>query len=546
MNTQVFAMDEMNQSLQAAPQQSTIEKKKAGSFDLDAMLSMKPTAHEPTPEEIAAINGQAAPIRATSSEPAAAQTAGKDRSTLPKSVFPAVMRELMEEACENGHISFEMMVLPALTALSICAMGKAVVSHPNGAGYTEPLMLYTLTNAPPSAKKSFAISPLAAPIIEYQKRYNKEHRADIRAYAAKKEQYESRMRRNSPEEIDKAAKEYAALQEVHKKTLLVSDITPEKLAQAMYANGGKMGVMDAEGGMFDTLLIQSAKSDIANITIFLKAYSGELHTVMRATKDDIELECPMLAMGLMVQPEQLNKIAANEQFAGRGLLQRFMIASPPDVPDGYYAKPIKDSTRRKYNEMMQNLLKQETPEEPPILLFDDAAESVMRQYWHTLDKKMNDKNNFIHGQILEWYKKHFGRAIRLAGLLHIAEHSTKEKISKETAYAAVTLAKWAEAQYMQVWSNTKTDRIKDLAENLYLKLRNRPKDKPEVITMTDITRAMRKEDADTKRAVIDYLCESGIFEELEPEERKGTGRPPKEKYKLTADHSRKAQQSFFE
>lgn len=70
MNTQVFAMDEMNKRLQAAPQQSTGEKKKPAHIDIDAMMRQKPTAHEPTPEEIAAINGQAAPIRTAAPAPA--------------------------------------------------------------------------------------------------------------------------------------------------------------------------------------------------------------------------------------------------------------------------------------------------------------------------------------------------------------------------------------------------------------------------------------------------------------------------------------------
>ena len=101
MNTQVFAMDEMNKRLQAAPQQSTGEKKKPAHIDIDAMMRQKPTAHEPTPEEIAEINGQPAPIRATSSEPAAAAPV-QFRENLPS--LQELVKAAQPEKCELDEL----------------------------------------------------------------------------------------------------------------------------------------------------------------------------------------------------------------------------------------------------------------------------------------------------------------------------------------------------------------------------------------------------------------------------------------------------------
>ena len=516
----------------------------------DLSVYLDDPGHRPrTHEEVLA----AEQIRAA--EPAPAQTLQaapqqstkeKEKACFPVDAMPPAIGNYMQAVSENAHISVDMLGLPALSILSLCLLGKIAIAHPNGAGHIEEPMLYTLTIAPPSSRKSGALRKLMQPLQEYQARYNREHKQDIQEYAAARDHYDRIQRTgDNIEKVKKAARDAADLKPVHKITLNITDTTPESLAAEMSKNNGKMGIMDGEGGVFDTISGLYAKGGSGNIDIFLKAYDGEPHTITRRTSENIELQAPRLAIGILTQQAQYAKITANEQFAGRGLLQRMLVAFPAEVKDDFYAKPISSETAEAYSNCIQNLLKLDQGAEPRILLFDKDAINLFTDYWFSLDRKKRDKANFIRGQAAEWYGKHYGRALRIAGILHLASGaSCSDQINGTTAHHAIMIAKWAESQYMNSLENIKGDRVTECAARIYRKLKGKG---AADITQTMITQAVNHfADAETVQSALDLMTENGIFEELEPEPRKGAGRPPKTKYRLCPPHKENAEKLFFQ
>jgi len=53
----------------------------------------------------------------------------------------------------------------------------------------------------------------------------------------------------------------------------------------MSENGERLGIISAEGGLFD-ILVGRCSSGIPNLDLFFKVYSGDPYTVDRITRSD--------------------------------------------------------------------------------------------------------------------------------------------------------------------------------------------------------------------------------------------------------------------
>ena len=521
MNTQVSAMDEINKRLKAAPQQSTGEKKKAASPD------------------------SSAPIRAT--EPAPAQTAGKDRSTFPVSELPPAIGNYIKEVAANANVSIDMVALPALSVLAICLQGKAVTDSAMRNGHAEPLMLYTLTIAAPAMRKSSVLRKLRFPIDEYTEQMNENKRVKIEEYKAEKARLEQERNRNKdPNKSKTIARDIAALKPEHEITMLISDATPESIADQMQRNGCKIGILDAEAGIFKTLGGQYASNGgTGNIDIIVKAYDGEPHTITRKTSDTVYLPRTALSMGLMIQPNVYDRFIQKTDFSENGFTQRFLVSFPEKLDRKFYTPAISDKAKRDYNTVIRRLLAMPVPAEKPIILANQKAAGLFQDYFWHLGKLENELSGSISEQ---WIDKQYGRCIRIAGLLHMVEHEATEPLNEKTAYSAIQIAKWTETQYLHSTQEIIVDPVIETAKQLHSKIIKFMKEevkkgnkKFEYFTLTEAKRCIRPESDPTGtkekifNSALETLIDNGIVEEIESQNtkgRKGTW------YILTADHER--------
>ena len=507
--------------------------------DLAALLD--DPGHRPrTHEEVLAAEA-AEPIRATTT------AAGKDRSTFPLSALPPAIGNYIKEITANANVSIDMAVLPALSVLAICLQGKAVADSAMRNGHAEPLMLYTLTIAAPAMRKSSVLRKLRFPIDEYTEQLNENKRVKIEEYKAEKARLEQERNRNKdPNRSKGIAQEIAALKPEHEITMLISDATPESIADQMQRNGYKMGILDAEGGIFKTLGGQYASNGVTgNIDIIVKSYDGEPHTITRKTSDTVFLPRTALSMGLMIQPDIYDRFLQKSDFSANGFTQRFLVSFPEKLDRKFYTPAISDKAKRDYNTVIRRLLEMPTPAEKPIILANQKAAGLFQDYFWHLGKLEKEFSGSISEQ---WIDKQYGRCIRIAGLLHMVEHEATEQLDEKTAYSAIQIAKWTEMQYLHSTQEIIVDPVIETAKQLYSKIIKFMKEevkkgnkKFEYFTLTDAKRCIRPE-ADptgTKEKIfnsaLDTLIDAGIVEEIEsqnPRGRKGTW------YKMTADHAR--------
>lgn len=401
--------------------------------------------------------------------------------SFPASALPETLADYLSEVARTVQVYPEMCVLPLLSTLSLCVQGKAVIQFPGG-DHTEPLNLYTVTVAAPGQRKTSCYSSFMAPIEGYVKRYNAEHSEEIkqnqaeRAILKKQKEKEINNRKPNQDKINELIHQLEVMERLTELKMNVTDVTPEALAWELYQQHEHIGILDDEGSVFD-VLSGMYSNGASNIGIFLKAYDGASYSISRRTKEDITLYNPLLAIGLMTQPDHFNGIMQNKQFRGRGLIHRFLFSFPQSKIGQQTLKTgeINRAVKSKYFRMIDRLLHIPYPEcgeEPFIIMVDSSAAKLLDEYFENLQTKMRPGGLFEN--LTEWASKHFARCMRIAAILHLCEHSSADLINEKTALAAINISMWAENHALKALQGEMTE-SQDVRDAKYILSRCREK-----------------------------------------------------------------------
>ena len=98
--------------------------------------------------------------------------------------------------------------------------------------------------------------------------------------------------------------------------LVADDITPEAAASLLAEQGGRLAIITAEGGIFDIIAGRYSPKAIPNMDLWLKGHSGDPLRVDRKGRPPEHIPRPALTLGLMIQPQVLAAIAANQRVPG--------------------------------------------------------------------------------------------------------------------------------------------------------------------------------------------------------------------------------------
>ena len=446
---------------------------------------------------------------------------------LPDNCLPPALWDYLKAVAEYQQVSPEMCILPLLSTLSLCVQGKAVVKHPHKHHHHETLNLYTLTIADPSMRKSGTLMCFRKPVDEYVKHYNQAHANEIRLYTSKKAALENRLKKlmsattqdyDEPA-IEKIHRELASLEPMTELHMNITDATPEALAQMLPSQGEKIGLLDGESGIFDTIsgVYTNGKS---NIDIFLKAYGGEPCTIMRVG-NVVLLNNPLLTIGTMTQPNHFTETLNNKKFTGRGLMHRFMYSFPPKtVCDDFISNNISYKVKSEYEETINKLLNIKQAEKAHTLQFDKESYNLLRNYSDTLNKtQLKLKNN---DNMASWYGKHFGRTEKIAGLLHLCSHDVTEPITADTTAKAIKIAQWSEGQAKKAFGLFEEERENAKAKYIIKRLSEYKKQE---ISSKELQRLCHM-NTDDLTPLLELLEVLGYIDRKPDEEVKKRGRPP--------------------
>ncbi|MGN0614097.1 MAG: YfjI family protein [Porcipelethomonas sp.] len=450
----------------------------------------------------------------------------------PLGCLPEVLERFVRELSANVQVSPDMCVLPLLSVLSLVTQGKAVILNPGG-GNTETLNLYTLTIAEPGERKSGVFKALTAPLYSFQREENQRREPLIREYKFKKaaltKQIDSvsKGKNASLEKAHELAIKLDELEPIYPLTLNVTDTTPEALASEMIKNGGKIGILSDEGGIFD-ILSGLYSSGTANIDLLLKGYDGSPYNVIRCSKQSISLENPLITIGLMAQTEPFERAMRNPQFSGRGFVHRFLFSFPQSKAGhrSFRSEYISQKAKDDYKALIYRLLQLKT-NDTAVIKCGKEAYCIMRDYSDKIESDFLDGGIFEY--MKEWGNKQVGRALKIAGILHLCEHSPEEPLSGDTALNAVNIAMWSENHALKAFGEICTSEEDKTTE--YILKRIKQSGSLEMNKREIMRNCKKIKSVEELEEPLNTLEDMGYIREV-TSDYSGAGRKPSARYKI--------------
>ncbi len=253
------------------------------------------------------------------------------------------------------------------------------------------------------------------------------------------------------EEATKVARELAGMHVPVPPRLIADDISPERLATLLHDQGGRMAVMSPEGDVFDLMAGRYSKNGAPNFGVYLKGHAGDTIRVDRVGRPPEFVRRPALTMGLAIQPEVLRGLTDKPGFRGRGLLGRFLYAMPKSLLGSRdtNAPVMPQAIRAAYSERVKALLElpfatdEQGHPAPHILQLSPEARQHLQAFAVWLEPQLAEFGEL--GHMTDWAGKLVGAAVRIMGLLHMAEHAGEQapwghQIHTDTAERAIRMA----------------------------------------------------------------------------------------------------------
>lgn len=446
----------------------------------------------------------------------------------PIGALPQTIRDMVQFVAETTQVYPDMPAAVALAALSVCLQGKAKVYFSEH--WAEELNLYILICAPPGERKSAVFSSMTKPITNYVADYNQEHLIDVQTYRNTRKQLECKLHRAIEKDepmdtVKEIQQEINTLPPVDEMKLITTDVTAEALAGIMSENDEVMGILSPEGGIFD-VISGMYSNNVTNLNIFLSSYDGEPVKIDRKY-GSVALHRPLLTFGICTQPQVLNSVINNPQFSGKGLTQRFLFCIPDSMIG--HRKLIQDvngsSVTRAYSDLITRLLNMPRSDDCRIDLGCKAVD-LLTAFADKIEYQMSDTGNLA--EHCEFFSKILGKTLRIAGIIHLCEHTASECISGETMQAAIEIVTYFGQHYLKMMC---ADNYDNSAQYLLEKITARiMRDGRTVISLRDIKRTAKRLSSEQIETALEKLTACNYLEYIPPPE--GSGNRRKESYEL--------------
>lgn len=340
----------------------------------------------------------------------------------PVDALPDWMQAHVEAVAYEQQVAVDLPAMLGISALSL-VNAKRYRVHVQG-DWHEPVNTYLVVALPPSAGKS--------PVFKRMFRAIEAWEADLLAEAIDREQFVEQRRRMIEKAMAKAENggdhvdAEACLRDLNdnpaviKPRLIADDITVEALVDLLSEQGGRLGLLSTEGGLFDAMA--GRYSDKANLDPYLQAWAGDTIRTDRVARGHTIVRDPLLTIGLTVQPSVIEALAAKPEFAGRGLTARFMYSVPVDFVghrNFLEARQGNEAAATIYEQHITRMLAPLIPDEPATIELAPKAWQMFAQWRQKLE----------HGRVADgelrpmatWTTKLESTVIRLAGLLQVSK-----------------------------------------------------------------------------------------------------------------------------
>ncbi|WP_433793298.1 DUF3987 domain-containing protein [Actinoplanes sp. CA-252034] len=358
---------------------------------------------------------------------------GRHLPAFPAELLPGWLADQTRAVAEFTQTPIDLAGSLALACLSTAAGGRAEVEVRGS--WREPTNLYTVVVLPPGSRKSAVFAAMTGPILAAEKALvertapaiiETELAAKVATKAAEKTALAAANADPSGRdtliaEATAAAMNAEAITVPAKPQLVADDITSETAAHLLAQQGGRLAVLSPEGGIFAT--IAGRYSGTPNLEVFLKGHAGDMMRVGRLSREAEHVDKPALTMGLAVQPEILRDIAGMPGFRGLGLLARILFALPENTVGRRKigADPVPEQVAAAYATNLHTLILSLAEwTDPAVLPLTPDANDLVLDIERAVEPRLAPGGAWAH--VVDWGSKYTGAVVRIAGLLHLAEH----------------------------------------------------------------------------------------------------------------------------
>lgn len=388
-------------------------------------------------------------------------------------------------------------------------------------GYREPLNLFAVVAMAPGTRKTSEFAAVTAPLVAFERELLERTAPQIaeagshaRVRAKELAEAESRAAKATGEERVKwnaerqgLAAEVRALTVPAEPRIIMSEATPEAIANGLAEQGGRLAVFSPEGDVFG-MLKRYSKDGAPNFEVFLKGHAGDELRVDRRHAPPVTVPSPALTVALAVQPDVLAGLARDRTFRERGLLARFMYAVPVSAlgTRTFNVPPVPPAVRVRYAALILWLCHAEAREDPLTLTPD--AFNTWQAFALNVERELALGGRFV--AFSDWAGKLPGLVGRLAGVLHCVEGAAvgrvPAQVSEATMQAAVEVGWYASAHALAAFGMMgATD--SDTDARLLLEWLERQQ--VSTFTTRDACREYRTLNAERVRAGLKVLSEKG-------------------------------------
>jgi replicative DNA helicase len=355
--------------------------------------------------------------------------------SFPVDALPYALRQFIVGLAEATQTPPELTAVLSLGLIAAIVQKKYEVEvRP---GWRENLSLFVIVALPSAERKSTVFRHVTQPLRRWEADQASQAASRISEATTAKQVQEKIAKKT----MDEAVKSESArdleraieLSRVAEKTripvaprIFTDDVTPEKLSALLHEHGGRMAVMSAEGGIFETVAGRYCDGT-PNLDVLLKGHAGDPLRVDRKSSAPVQIDRPALTLALCVQPEVVQGLSTKPTFRSRGLIARMLLVLPVSRLGfrNTNSDPLDPAVELAFDEFCRCLLNlPETKDDaceivPTVLKFSPEARQLLEEYAGRIEPRLAPGRDL--DPLRDWAGKLPGTVARIAGLLHMAE-----------------------------------------------------------------------------------------------------------------------------
>jgi hypothetical protein len=426
---------------------------------------------------------------------------------------------------------------------AVCAIG--VASAAIGAGLeifsaSDRLTranLFLLADAQSGSGKSQVFRRIAEAILDYQHQLHETWREKtapqvasevglltreikrLETRAAKTEDPDQRQRLLGELEY-KVARRALLEQKNAPPCIICADVTSEKLAVLLAANGETLASFSPEGRQIvDIICGRYNATKSTDEAIYLSGFSGDFLRVDRLGREPITLRKPCLSVLWLLQPDAMARLFETDTLAESGFLPRFLVcrtqAAPKKLVEGE-SEGVSHTIIGRWTNLIVGLIASYHSAEKPYRIEPAlGAKHLLNEFYNqVVDRRAGDLSDV--GQFASRYGE---QAWRVALTFHAALHGPeahKHPLHLETAQSAITIVRWFIDQQLAILAPGRSPAAPKL-EDLVLELMesNRRRKAQNTITAREVQQAHIVSTAEAARGLLEGMKAAGLLSSQE-------------------------------